>query len=126
MAKRILFVECNRYHRLMVEEFLEREGYTVLSLADGENFLLALEAFEPDLILLDLNLPKIDGYTLLEQLRISPWCRVPVIVISAYAFEQEKQRAFDLGVSCYLTKPTRLEAISLAMKFGLPVQSLDY
>ena len=122
MAKRILFVEDNRYHRLMVEGFLEKEGHTILSLADGENFLAALETFKPDLILLELNLPKIDGYTLLQQLRLSPWRRIPVIVISVYAFEYEKKKAFDLGVSYYLTKPTKLEAISLAMKLEPPLQ----
>ncbi len=112
LTKRILFVEDNKYHRLMLEEFLHSEGHTVLSLANGEHLFSALESFKPDLIFLDLKLPKIDGYQLLEQLQSSIWKSIPVIVISAYAFEHEKKRAFDCGVSYYLTKPTKLESIA--------------
>ena len=122
MGKRILFVEDNHYHRLMVTDFLESRGYTLLCLPDGDNFFAAIAEFKPSLILLDLKLPKVDGYTLLEQLMASEWQNIPVVVISAYAFEHEQKRALDLGARDYLTKPTKLDdicgAIEAAMESG--------
>lgn len=103
----------------MVEDFLGSKGYTLLSLADGNNFFATIDQFQPDLILLDLKLPYIDGYTLLRQLKQSQWQDLPVVVLSAYAFDHEKQKAFKLGAGQYLTKPARLEEILGAIEAGL-------
>lgn len=119
MSRHILFVEDNDYHRLMVKDFLESKGYNLLSLPDGDRFFAAIAEFKPDLILLDLKLPTVDGYTLLEQLQESQWRSIPVIVISAYAFEHEQQRALSLGARSYLTKPTKLDDISEAIETEL-------
>jgi len=108
---RILIVEDNDLHRLITHDCLEAEGYTVLSLANGLNFFSALTEFHPELLLLDLKLPCVDGFTLLEQLKLSIWAAIPVIITSAYAFQSEKQRAINLGASAYLTKPIALEAL---------------
>lgn len=109
-------MEDNDYHRLMVKDFLESRGYNLRSLPDGNHFFAAIAEFKPDLILLDLKLPTVDGYTLLEQLQQSQFSSIPVIVISAYAFEHEQQRAFSLGARNYLTKPTKLDDISEAIE----------
>ena len=111
VKKRILIVEDNDLHRLITHDCLETEGYTVLSLADGLNFFPSIAEFHPDLLLLDLKLPCIDGFTLLKQLKLSPWAYIPVIITSAYAFHTEKQKAINLGASSYLTKPIALETL---------------
>lgn len=112
MSTRILLVEDNEVHCLLTEDFLVHQGYDVLSLRDGAGFLTAIADFKPDIVLLDLKLPKIDGFSLLEKLRCSEWRSLPVIVLSAYAFEREKQKALALGVQCYLTKPVNLKSLA--------------
>src|SRR6476646_4580133 len=93
VKERILIVEDNDLHRLITHDCLEAEGYTVLSLPDGLNFFPALAEFHPDLLLLDLKLPCIDGFTLLEQLRRSAWSFLPVIIFFNYTAPTEKQKA---------------------------------
>ncbi len=115
MGSRILAVEDNAIHRLMLQDFLELEAFQVMCLSDGREFLDSVASFQPDLILLDLKLPLIDGFTLLEQLRQSEWAAIPVIVVSAYAFQQEKQRAKTLGARQYFVKPMKFEAIAQAI-----------
>ncbi len=111
MSHRILFVEDNDYHRLMVEDFLESRGYKIRSLPDGRELFTAIRELQPNAILLDLKLPDQDGYQLLEQIKDSQWKNIPIIIISAYAFQHEQERAFNLGACRYLTKPVRLEQI---------------
>jgi len=105
-SKRILLVEDNDLNRCMMEDYLVYCGYQVNALAGGWHFFQALADFQPHLILLDLKLPDVDGYTLLEQIQqTSAWQHVPVIVISAFAFKLDQQRAFSLGVRRYFVKP---------------------
>ena len=115
MVKRILFIEDNDYHRLMVEDYLISKHYQILSLPNGDNVFAAIADFQPEVILLDLHLPTVDGYQILEKLQLSQWCKLPVIVISAYAFEHHRQKALDLGAFDYLSKPIQLENISQAI-----------
>lgn len=106
VSKRILLVEDNDLNRQMLEDYLIYCRYQVYSLADGSNFFQALVDFKPHLILLDLRLPNIDGYTLLEQIqRREDWRQIPVIVVSAFAFRLDQQRAFNLGARRYFVKP---------------------
>jgi two-component system cell cycle response regulator DivK len=118
-GKRLLLVEDNHIHRLLTEEFFERQGYTVMGAYDATNFFSILASFEPDLIVLDLNLPEIDGFTLLEQLQQSKWHDIPIIIVSAYAFDREKQRAKQLGIRNYFTKPINLEIVSQSVQTEL-------
>lgn len=115
MKKRILLIEDNGIHRLLTEEFFEGQGYVVVGLNDGTDFFSVLSKFKPNLILLDLNLPEISGFTLLEQLQNSDWKSIPVIVVSAYAFDREKRRAKNLGIRRYFTKPINLEVLGQAV-----------
>jgi two-component system, cell cycle response regulator DivK len=109
---RILVVEDDSTSRLLLHDYLNHLGYEVFSILSGAEFFGAIEQFQPHLILLDLKLPQIDGYTLLEQLRQNQnYDRLPVIVISAYAFRADQQRAFALGANEYLVKPIDLNAL---------------
>ncbi|MBD1923116.1 response regulator [Microcoleus sp. FACHB-831] len=116
-ALRILLVEDNDTNREMLSDYLSYFGYEVFKLADGYKFFQTQAQFQPHLVLLDLKLPEIDGYTLLEQIKQrSDWPQVPVIVVSAFAFEADKQRAISLGARRYFVKPVNLNALSQAIQ----------
>lgn len=119
MGQRILLVEDNDIHRLLTEEFFKQQGYTIFGIDDGTDFFPTVSTFQPNLVVLDLKLPVVDGFTLLEQLQQSDWNSVPVIVVSAYTLSSEKQRAFNLGVRRYLTKPISLEVLGRIVKAEL-------
>lgn len=115
--RRILLVEDNYLNRLLLEDHLVFHGYQVLSLEAGSGFFAALTDFQPDLVLLDLRLPDIDGYTLLEQMRQIPECQViPVIVVSGRAFNADQQRALNLGARRYFVKPVNLKDLKQAIE----------
>ena len=116
-ARRILLVEDNDLNRQMLDDYLVFCGYQVLSIADGYGFFHVLADFKPHLILLDLRLPDIDGYTLLEQIQQgTEWLHIPVIVVSAFAFRVDQQRALNLGVRRYFVKPVNLTDLKQAIQ----------
>ena len=115
--KRLLIVEDNTLNRLMLNDYLMFCGYHVMSLACGANFLKEVVSFQPHLILLDLKLPDIDGYVLLEQLQLNSQGRdIPVIIVSAYAFKADCQRAMNLGARQYFIKPVNLIDLKQAIE----------
>lgn len=115
--KRLLIVEDNTLNRLMLNDYLIFCGYHVISLACGVNFLKEVVSFQPHLILLDLRLPDIDGYILLDQLQLNPqWRDIPVIIVSAYAFKADRQRAMNLGARQYFIKPVNLIDLKQAIE----------
>lgn len=126
MKKRIFIVEDNEMHRLLLQEILECNGFDVLSVPDGIDFLGQVQEYQPNLILLDLKLPEVDGFQLLELIQQSEFNQIPVVVISAFAFEQEKSRARRLGVCCYVTKPAMPHTIVETIRSVLNVSELDY
>lgn len=116
---RIMFVEDDDSGRQLLQEWLELMGYEVYSLPDGREFLPTLSKVAPDLLLLDLKLPHIDGFTLLEQLQTSPWRSLPVIVLSAYGLRRTREKAVELGCKHYLVKPTPLDALQTLIQSEL-------
>lgn len=119
MDKRILLVEDNATHRTMTQDFLWSRGYRVLGLPDGLSLFQTIAEFRPNLLLLDLKLPEVNGFVLLEQLQASEWRSLPVIIVSAYAFQKEKQRALSLGARSYLTKPVQFDYLLQAIEAEL-------
>lgn len=113
---RILIVEDNSLNRLMLEDYLVFCGYQVLSLPSADKFFEEIASFQPDLILLDLKLPGIDGYTILERLKAKPeYKHIPVMIVSAFAFRMDRQRAFNLGACRYFIKPVDLTELKTAI-----------
>ncbi|MBE9008853.1 response regulator [Pseudanabaenaceae cyanobacterium LEGE 13415] len=109
---RILLIEDNEPNRRLLEDYLIYQGYSVLGLATGRGFEQALVDFQPQIVLLDLKLPDIDGCDILEQMQQNPeWCSIPVVVVSARAFIADQRRALDLGARRYLVKPIRLQEL---------------
>ena len=114
--RRILIVEDNSLNRLMLEDYLIFCGYQVLSLPSADKFFEEIAGFQPNLILLDLKLPGIDGYTVLERLKAkSEYKHIPVMIVSAYAFRMDRQRAFNLGACRYFIKPVDLTELKTAI-----------
>lgn len=117
VRNKILIVEDNDLNRQMLDDYLSFCGYEVLSLADGTCFFQKMTEFQPQLILLDLKLPDIDGYTLLERMQQrTDWQHLPVFVVSAFAFTADQQRALSLGAKRYFVKPVNLTELKQAIK----------
>jgi two-component system, cell cycle response regulator DivK len=109
---RILVIEDDYANRLFFSEYLNFCGFEVLALPNGLDLEMQLKTFEPHLLVLDIGLPEIDGYTLLSQLRAAPpWQDLPVVVVSGYAFAKDQKKAFALGAQQYLVKPVRLREL---------------
>ena len=105
---KILVVDDAEANLRLLEELLAKEGFNqVVSTADPLSVIDLFTAFEPDLIMLDLMMPELDGYSILELLaeRIPPDTYLPIIVLSADATIQAKRRALSLGAKDFLTKP---------------------
>ncbi|AFY31269.1 response regulator [Calothrix sp. PCC 7507] len=115
--RRILLIEDNDVNRMLLSDYLSYCGYNVQSLSNGSTLFLTIEKFQPDLILLDLKLPDIDGYLLLEQIQQKPdFTRIPVIVVSAFAFKADQERAISLGACRYFVKPVNLNDLILTIE----------
>ncbi len=116
-TKRILLVEDNYTNRQLLGDYLSYYGYSVLSLGDGSRFFEAMADFQPHVVLLDLKLPYIDGYTLLQQIQQgSEWLQIPVIVVSALAFKADEKRAISLGARRFFLKPINLAQLKQAIQ----------
>ncbi|HSW36571.1 MAG TPA: response regulator [Candidatus Limnocylindrales bacterium] len=106
MANKVLLVEDEKNIILGVRTCLDAVGYQVEIVEDGEEALKSVQREHPDLILLDLLLPKVDGFEVLKVLKGDPaTTRIPIIVLTAKAEEEDRQRAMDLGADNYMTKP---------------------
>ncbi|HKN33950.1 MAG TPA: response regulator [Terriglobales bacterium] len=103
---RILLVEDNEMNRDMLSRRLQRKGYSVTIAPDGEQGLSLACSEIPDLILMDISLPLIDGYEVTRRLKANPRTRyIPVIALTAHALLTDREMAFAAGCDDYDTKP---------------------
>jgi len=113
----VLLVEDEDQLRRVMKDLLERDGYRVAEARDGVQALDQVDRFAPDVIILDLNLPGIDGYSVLSQIRSRPATRaIPVVVLTAKGDEDNEVRVFDLGADDFITKPFRAKALSARLE----------
>ena len=105
-AKTILYVEDNEMNRKIVRDLLKRTAYRLIEAYDGEaGVALALEE-RPDLILMDIQLPKISGMEATRRLRAEEaTANTPILVITSFALSGDEQKAKDAGATAYLAKP---------------------
>lgn len=105
-AKTILYVEDNELNRKIVRDLLKRTTYRLIEAHDGEaGVAMALEQ-RPDLILMDIQLPKISGMDAIRRLRAGPTtAATPIIAITSFALSGDEQKAKDAGATAYLAKP---------------------
>jgi two-component system cell cycle response regulator DivK len=105
-AKTIMYVEDNELNRKIVRDLLKRTAYRLIEAHDGEaGVAMALEQ-RPDLVLMDIQLPKISGMDAIRRLRAEPTTAVtPIIAITSFALSGDEQKAKDAGATAYLAKP---------------------
>ena len=116
-ATKVLLVDDEDSLRKVMKELLEREGYEVAEARDGVQALDQVDRMGPDIIVLDLNLPGLDGYGVLSHLRSRPaTAAIPVIVLTAKGDEDNEVRVFELGADDFLTKPFRARALSARLE----------
>ena len=105
-AKTILYIEDNEMNRKIVRQLLKPTAYRLIEAHDGEAGVAAALAERPDLILMDIQLPKISGIEATRQLRAQPaTAATPVIAITSFALSGDEQKAKDAGATAYLAKP---------------------
>jgi len=112
MSATILYIEDNPDNSLLVQRALTARGYEVLWAANGASGIEQAEAHPPDLILLDINLPDIDGYEVARRLRAHDGLRaVPIMAITANALKGDAEKALAAGCDAYIAKPLQLHEL---------------
>ena len=112
MAKRILVVEDDADNRRIVVKVLTLEGYETLEAADGRAALALARSARPDLIMMDLGMPDVDGLEASRQLKADPRSAdIPIIALTAFAMRGDEERARKAGCDGYLSKPCRPQTI---------------
>jgi two-component system cell cycle response regulator DivK len=108
MSKKILIVEDNPQNMRLIEMALSVDQYTLLEATNGEEALEVAQKERPDLIIMDIQLPKMSGLEVTRNLREIPeFNRTPIIAITAYAMKGDEEKALDAGCNAYLSKPIR-------------------
>ncbi len=114
---KVLLVDDEDQLRRVMRDLLEGEGYGIAEARDGPQALDQVDQYNPDIIVLDLNLPTLDGYSVLTELRSRPSTKdIPVIVLTAKGEEDNEVRVFELGADDFLTKPFRARALSARLE----------
>jgi len=108
MSKKILIVEDNPQNMRLIEMALNAESYFLLEATNGEEALEKAKKERPDLIIMDVQLPKMSGLEVTRKLRgIPEFSRTPIIALTAYAMKGDKEKALDAGCDAYLSKPIK-------------------
>jgi two-component system, cell cycle response regulator DivK len=106
MSGTILLVEDNSDNRIIYRRVLEHFGYTVIEALDGEEAIRLATERVPDLVLMDISIPRIDGWEATKAIRADPRTKgIPVVALTAHAMPADRARAGEVGFASYLTKP---------------------
>jgi CheY-like chemotaxis protein len=118
----VLVVDDEKEFGKIVQEILERMGIHVLVAYDGRAALTLLKSATPDLMLLDIMMPEIDGLTLLRWIRADPkLCKIPAIVVSAKVTKEDQLAALEAGADAFIEKPMTLKVLEAAIRKFLPI-----
>lgn len=104
--KTVLIAEDNPVNRELLRELLEMRGYAVVETCNGQEAMEQLHKAQPDILLLDLNMPVLDGFGTIEKIRKHPAFRtLPVLAVTAYAMRGDREKILSAGFDGYLSKP---------------------
>ena len=104
--KKILLVEDNEFNRKIVRDLLARQPYDLLEAHDGEAGVMAARRDKPDVIVMDVQLPKLSGLDATRAIRAEPeTAKIPIIVVTSFALSGDDKKAMAAGASAYLAKP---------------------
>ncbi len=110
MSKTVLLIEDNEQNRYLATFLLERKGFRVVSAFDGPRGIELARSLRPDLILLDIQLPSMDGYCVAEALRKIDLLReTPIVAVTSYAMVGDREKALEAGCTGYIEKPINPE-----------------
>lgn len=103
---KILLVEDNELNRDMLMRRLQRKGYEVVAAVDGQQGVQLAESLAPDIILMDMSIPIIDGWTATQQIKANPKTHaIPIIALTAHAMTSDRDKALECGCDDFDTKP---------------------
>lgn len=105
MAVRILIVDDEPNIVVSLEFLMRQKGYETQVARDGEEALAAVESFRPDLVLLDVNMPRRDGFEVCQKLRADGWTELKIVMLTAKGRDIEIEKGLALGADAYVTKP---------------------
>ena len=109
----ILYVEDNPDNRLLVKRILLAEDYSLLEATDAADALNVLKTTHPDLILMDINMPDMDGYTLTAKIKSLPgFERVPILAVTANVMRGDKEKTLEAGCDGYIQKPLDIDQLT--------------
>ena len=109
----ILYVEDNPDNRLLIRRILGAEGFTIYEAEGSTKALDILQSIHPDLILMDINLPEMDGYHLTANIRLIPGLKtVPIIAITANVLKGDREKSLEAGCDGYIQKPIDIDTIA--------------
>jgi len=119
MIRSVLLIEDNEQNRYLLTFLLEQHGYKVLSVADGVRGIEAARTFVPTFILLDVQLPVMDGYSVARALRQNDALReIPIIAVTSYAMAGDREKALEAGCTGYIEKPINPETFVAEMELA--------
>lgn len=120
--KLILHVEDNAYNRKIIRDLLSTTGYAIVEAHNGEEALDALAQQRPDLILMDIQLPKLSGLDITRMIREDPLlAQIPVIAITSFALSGDERLALEAGCNAYVAKPFRpRDLLEMIQRFFTP------
>ena len=114
---KILVAEDNLPNRELIREILESSGHQVIEACDGQQALDKLTEGLPDLVLLDIQMPVLDGYAVIRQLRQNPrLAELKVLALTAYAMQGDREKALEAGFNGYLTKPINTATLNATIR----------
>ncbi|MDQ7828412.1 MAG: response regulator [Armatimonadota bacterium] len=120
-ARRILVVEDQEDNRRILRDLLTSAGYEVLEATTGEDGVTAAARYRPDLILMDIQLPVLDGYGATRRIKAAPeLAHIPIIAVTSYALSGDDARAFEAGCDGYIAKPYNPRELLALVRRHLP------
>jgi CheY-like chemotaxis protein len=110
---KVLIAEDNAVNRELLRELLELRGYTVVEACDGEEALRMIEQSQPDLLLLDIGMPLLDGFGVIRKIRKHPqFSSLPVVAVTAYAMRGDREKILNAKFDGYLSKPVNSRSLA--------------
>ncbi len=110
---KVLIAEDNAVNRELLRELLELRGHTVLEACDGQEALRIIDQTQPELLLLDIGMPVMDGFAVIERIRENPrLAKLPVVAVTAYAMRGDRERILNSGFDGYLSKPVNSSSLA--------------